>query len=95
MHYAIEDFPSSEMFYNECLDLYRRELPPDHPDIYDSRGDHNSAERCYMLALEIYEKILQPNHPYLATIYNNLGVLYLSKKDLENAQKYLLMCKDI
>jgi tetratricopeptide (TPR) repeat protein len=105
MHYAIEDFPSSEMFYNECLDLYRRELPPDHPDIasiytnlgciYDSRGDHNSAERCYMLALEIYEKILQPNHPYLATIYNNLGVLYFSKKDLENAQKYLLMCKDI
>lgn len=105
MHYAIGDFPSSEIFYNECLDLYRRELPPDHPDIaliytnlgciYDSRGDHDSAERCYMLALEIYEKILQPNHPYLATIYNNLGVLYFSKKDLENAQRYLLLCKDI
>ena len=48
-------------------------------------GDYEKALPLYQRALEIREKVLGPHHPDVATILNNLALLYHHIGDYEKA----------
>ena len=46
-------------------------------------------------ALKISQKSLPPQHPSLANIYNNMGGIYVQKRDLRQAISYFEKAADI
>ena len=44
--------------------------------IYQNQGKYEEALAHYLRALKIYEKQLGAEHPDVATILNNLAILY-------------------
>jgi tetratricopeptide (TPR) repeat protein len=57
--------------------------------------DYTRAEEYLVKSLTIGQKVLPANHPQLATIYKDLGRLYLKKGDNTKAEKYYLKCLNI
>ena len=51
-------------------------------------GSFNIAIEYYQQELEIRKEQLGPNHIYVATSYNNLGLVYWKTGDLEKAKEY-------
>jgi tetratricopeptide (TPR) repeat protein len=56
--------------------------------LYFSTGRFVEAERLYKRALSISEKALKPGHPDMATLLNNLVVLYNTQGKRARAQHY-------
>jgi tetratricopeptide (TPR) repeat protein len=56
--------------------------------LYFSKGRFVEAERLYKRALSISEKSLKPGHPDMATLLNNLVVLYNTQGKRAKAQHY-------
>jgi tetratricopeptide (TPR) repeat protein len=57
--------------------------------IYSKIGQLSLALKYYKISLTIDRKILPPNHPNIALSLNNIGFIYLTKRDSETAEKYL------
>ena len=59
--------------------------------IHREKGDYRLALEYFEKTLHIEEKILKKTkyHPLLATMYNNIGEIYIHLSDDENALKYL------
>ncbi|HYL98223.1 MAG TPA: CHAT domain-containing tetratricopeptide repeat protein, partial [Blastocatellia bacterium] len=80
-----EALPLSE----RCLDIYTRELGPDHylvanaienlASLYSAIGDTDKAEHLITQAIALYEKIGGTNHPAVARSLNVLGLVLLKK----------------
>ena len=72
--------------YKQALEIQKKALPPDHPDLarsfnnlgslYRDQGRYAEAEALYKQALEIRKKALPPDHPDLAASFHSLGNLY-------------------
>ena len=48
--------------------------------LYDKQGRYVAAEPLHKRALAISEKALGPDHPDVASILNNLSLLYVSRR---------------
>jgi serine/threonine protein kinase/Tfp pilus assembly protein PilF len=82
---ALSRYDEAEPVLRVALDLRRKSLPPNHPDIaatlnqlatlLQERVNYPEAERLFREALEIRRKALPPNHPDIASSLNNLGTL--------------------
>ena len=69
-----------------ALDIRKKSLPPDHPDLaqsylnignaYSNLGNHDKALELCQTALDIYKKILPTDHPDLARSYSSVGAEY-------------------
>lgn len=57
---------------------------------YRAAGDCRQAEECYKTAQGILEKFLLDPDFRLATLYNNMGLLYSQMDKLTDAQEYML-----
>ena len=81
-------FEECELFFNRALDIRKKVLDSNHPDIAESlydlaslylfQGKYSEAEPLCKRALEIQEKILGSEHPNVASSLNNLAELYRS-----------------
>ena len=46
------------------------------------------AKDYHKKAMDIYINLLCPNHTYVATSYNNLGLVYKAMAELQQAKDY-------
>ncbi|EDX74339.1 tetratricopeptide repeat domain protein [Coleofasciculus chthonoplastes PCC 7420] len=68
--------------YQKALELYKRLLGDDHPDVasslnnlaylYSSQGRYGEAEPLYQQALELCKRLLGDDHPNTITVRENL-----------------------
>ena len=89
-------FAVAEPMYKEALELKRRILKGDHPDLamsinnmamfYNERGDLKQAEPLLKDALEMNRRIYNSDHPALATSINNMAIFYLGRGDYKLAE---------
>jgi tetratricopeptide (TPR) repeat protein len=54
--------------------------------IFKQLREHDKAERYYLEALETFQKLDGEQSARVASVYNNLGVLYYAKLDVDRAQ---------
>ena len=81
-----------------AVELYEHHAPEteDSAIVYNNIGtayflqtNYAEALKSYQKALKIYEKILPADHPDIATIYDNIGLIYAyQKKDFATALKH-------
>ncbi|CAM4814936.1 unnamed protein product [Rotaria magnacalcarata] len=79
----------------KCLLQRLNELPDEHTDvaqcyhmlgnIMHECGEDDESRRMYNKALEINERTLPPNDPVIGNNHNNLGIVYMAKKDPKQA----------
>jgi tetratricopeptide (TPR) repeat protein len=79
--------------YQQALEMRRRLLGEEHPDVatslnnlaglYESQGRYSEAEPLYQQALEIYERQLGVNHPYTVTCRKNFENLRLAMNSID------------
>jgi len=84
-------YKEAKPLYEEALDIRRRTLGTDHPDVaetlnnlgawYYSQGDYAEAKTLFKQALVIWERTLGPDHPNVKTLLNNMNVLYQKAPD--------------
>jgi tetratricopeptide (TPR) repeat protein len=92
------EYEEAITFYEKSLEISRKTLPSNHPDLahsytnigaaYDNMGDYPKALSYYEKALEIKQKSLPPNHPDLAHSYDNIGAAYDNMGDYPKALSY-------
>jgi len=85
LHIARGDLQSAEPLFKQVLEIYERELGPDHPttaislsnlaSLYLRRGMRERAEPMLKRALHIEEQALGPEHPQVANTLLDLGLL--------------------
>ena len=56
---------------------------------YQSQGRYADAEPLYKRALGVKEKILGPDHPDVASILDNLGMLFQAQGNYAEAEPLL------
>ncbi|WP_226595142.1 tetratricopeptide repeat protein, partial [Microseira wollei] len=76
-------YSEAEPLYLQALELRKRLLGEDHPDVatslnnlallYKSQGRYSEAEPLYLQALELRKRLLGEDHPDVATSLNNLA----------------------
>ena len=89
MYYFQGRYNDAEPLYLQSLDIKKRQLGNDHPDVaqsfnnlaqlYYSQGQYNDAEPLYLQSLDIKKRQLGNDHPDVATSLNNLALLYKSQ----------------
>ena len=80
---ALGNHAAAQPLYEKALEIRRRLLSDDHPDIaqsynnvagnLDDQGKHAQAQPIFEEALEILRRLLTDNHIFTAIIYNNLA----------------------
>jgi len=91
-------FAEAKHFFEKALEIRKKTLMKDHPDLavtyndfaslYRSQGKYTEAEEFYNYALDIRKKILVKDHPDLAVTYNNFAILYRSQGKYTEAGNY-------
>src|SRR5207248_643786 len=86
---------AAEPYYLHALELYEKELGPDHPDVaavlnnlgvfYTNEGRFEEAEEMHQRALTIRRRANPKGHPDIAQSNCNLAVVYHSRGDLTRA----------
>jgi tetratricopeptide (TPR) repeat protein len=86
---------AAEPYYLHALEIYERQLGPDHPDVasvlnnlavfYTNERRFAEAEKTHVRALSIREKALPANHPDVAQSKCNLAVVYHSSGNYQRA----------
>jgi tetratricopeptide (TPR) repeat protein len=89
------EYQEAIRFYEKALEISKKALPPNHPDlaasynnigeVYKHMGDYSKALSSYEKALAIQQKSLHPNHPDLGGSYNNIGLVYFNLGDYSKA----------
>ena len=98
-------YNDAEPLYLQSLDIWKRQLGDDHPDVatslnnlaelYRSQGRYNDAEPLYLQSLDIRKRQLGDDHPDVATSLNNLAELYRSQGRYNDAEPLYLQSLDI
>ena len=80
------EYKEALVFYETALDMQKKTLPVNHPDlatsyhnigsVYDNMGEYSKALSSYETARDMWKKTLPANHPDLARSYNNIGSVY-------------------
>ena len=104
LYYSQGRYNDAEPLYLQSLDIWKRQLGDDHPDVatslnnlaglYESQGRYNDAEPLYLQSLDIRKRQLGDDHPDVATSLNNLAGLYESQgkySEAENLAKQALV----
>jgi tetratricopeptide (TPR) repeat protein len=96
LYYSQGRYEDAEPLYVQALELSKRLLGENHPDVatslnnlaglYKSQGRYEDAEPLYVQALELSKRLLGENHPDVATSLNNLALLYESQGRYEDAE---------
>jgi tetratricopeptide (TPR) repeat protein len=89
-------YNDAEPLYLQSLDIRKRQLGNDHPDValslnnlaqlYFSQGRYNDAELLYLQSLDIRKRQLGNDHPDVAQSLNNLAQLYFSQENYLEAE---------
>jgi tetratricopeptide (TPR) repeat protein len=92
------DYEKALCYYEKSLEIRRKTLPPNHPDlatsynnigsVYRNMGEYSKALSFYEKDLEICQKSLLPNHLNLALSYNNIGGVYLNMGEYSKALSF-------
>jgi len=64
-------------------------------NVYHALGEREEEFQAVVKALEIFERELPPGHPDLASLYNNLGLIFQNRKDFSKSIGYLTKAKTI
>ena len=98
-------YSEAEPLYLQALEIHRRSLPEDHPDLainlnnlallYEFQGRYSEAESLFLQALEIHRRSLPEDHPSLANRLNNLAGLYESQGRYSEAEPLYLQALEI
>jgi tetratricopeptide (TPR) repeat protein len=90
------NYSLAEPLYRDCLEVARKRLGEEHPDVatslnnlaalYRSQGKYEEAEPLYRSALEKRKRLLGEQHPDVAMSLNNLALLYSSQGKYEKAE---------
>jgi tetratricopeptide (TPR) repeat protein len=90
------DLAGAEQALTESLEIQRRTLQPDHPDlaigtmilgwVLTDAGKLDEAEARLREALELRRKKLGPDSPDVATVLDSLAGVRLNRKDLTQAE---------
>ncbi len=93
---ALGLYDVAEPHLRSALELHRRELGDEHPDVANSlnnlaallqaNGDYAAAEPLYREALGLYRKLLGDEHPDVASGLNNLASLLQGKGEYAAAE---------
>ena len=99
------DYKGALSYYEKYLDIEKKSLPANHPDlatsynnigmVYQSMGEYSKALSHLEKCLDIEKKSLPANHPDLATSYNNIGGVYKSMGEYSKALSYYEKCLDM
>jgi non-specific serine/threonine protein kinase/serine/threonine-protein kinase len=86
----------AEPHLRQALEIHKRVLGPEHPDVAASlndlasllhdRGKRTEAEPLYREALRIRKKVLGPGHLDTSATLNDLGLLLKQQGDLDGAE---------
>jgi Tfp pilus assembly protein PilF len=100
-----ERYEEALVFYEQSHEIYKRTLPPNHPDlaisynniglVYSNLNEYSKALLSYKEALRIREESLPSNHPDLAASYNNIGILYRKMGEYPEALLFYEKALDI
>jgi hypothetical protein len=98
-------YNDAEPLYLQSLDIRKRQLGNDHPDVatslnnlaqlYYSQGRYNDAEPLLLQSLDIRKRQLGNDHPDVAQSLNNLAQLYYSQGQYNDAEPLYLQSLDI
>ena len=96
LYYFQGRYNDAEPLFLQSLDIYKRQLGNDHPDValslnnlallYESQGRYNDAEPLFLQSLDIYKRQLGNDHPDVAQSLNNLAQLYFSQENYLEAE---------
>ena len=96
LYYFQGRYNDAEPLFLQSLDIYKRQLGNDHPDVaqslnnlaqlYYSQGRYNDAELLYLQSLDILKRQLGYDHPDVAQSLNNLAQLYFSQENYLEAE---------
>jgi tetratricopeptide (TPR) repeat protein len=96
--YERGEYEEAITFYEKSLEIYKKTLPPNHPNlakcygniglVYYSMGEYSKALSYYEKDLEISQQSLPSNHPDLAASYMNIGSVYYSMGEYSKALSY-------
>jgi serine/threonine-protein kinase len=91
----LENYPRAEASYRQALDIERRILGPEHPDVgtilnnlgvlMNTTGRYTEAENFHNEALTVRRASLGSEHPYVANSLLNLAVTRESRGDMSGA----------
>jgi len=92
------DYDKAIEFYNQAEELYKEINKSDQivyvyinkANIFEIQKDYKKAEQYYLQALGILNQNPTINKPRIASIYNNLGILYRNTGNNEKAIDYFL-----
>ena len=89
-------YSEAEPLYQQALEMRKRLLGEEHPDVagslnnlaglYRSQGRYSEAEPLYQQALEMRKRLLGEEHPSVATSLNDLALLYDSQGRYSEAE---------
>ena len=98
-------YDQAEPLYLQALELRKRLLGEDHPDVaqslnnlaglYYSQGRYDQAEALDLQALELRKRLLGEDHPDVATSLNNLAGLYYSQGHYDQAEPLYLQALEL
>jgi tetratricopeptide (TPR) repeat protein len=98
-------YSSSESWQKDCVEMTRKRLGNDHPDIatslnnlaglYRLQGKYQEAEPLLCSALEVTKRLLGEKHIDTATSLNNLAQLYCSQGKYGEAESLLCSALEI
>jgi tetratricopeptide (TPR) repeat protein len=96
--YDRREYKEAIIFYEKSLQIRKKLLPPDHPDlakcynnignVYGKIGERQKALSFYEKALQIKQQSLPSNDISLAASYCNIGSLYGEMRDYAKALPY-------
>ena len=90
------DFVGSERLFKRALEIYEKELGPNHPETattlnnlgsaLHAQGDSIHAQPLFERALTIYENKLGSQHPYTAATLHNLASTLTERDPVSSLQ---------
>jgi len=99
IHQMLGRIDDAEPYIVQALEIYRKLLPPGHPDIASatnnlgfqnqSAGRYEEAERLYKQALEMRERATSPDPLAVAESLNNIGQIYKRQGRIVEAEEPL------
>ncbi len=93
-----QDYQTAEKLYLKAIQLFKRHLGPEHPDInhsyrglaqlYQDQQAFSKAEEYLRECLSLLQINFGHTHPWIARTYQQLGGLYQAKKQFNKALEY-------
>jgi tetratricopeptide (TPR) repeat protein len=97
-NWSHKDFKTAEPYYLRSLEIKKKILGPEHPDVaedtaalasqYRVQGRYGESESLYKQAFEIYEKQYGPEDPKVAAYLEQVAGYYFDSKEYVYAEPY-------